>query len=100
MYSTNYFRKDLWNMHPFYLVFVEYPIEPSSWATYAAEWRASLDPQANVTLAQSRDQAGLVLEIWQFASATEADDFAELAQQTPLPHVDPTKLRVWRFEAY
>jgi hypothetical protein len=86
-------------MHPFYLVFVEYPIEPTSWEAYAAEWRNALNPQANVTLAQSRDQAGLVLEIWQFDSPTEADDFAEIAQRTPMPHVDPTKLRVWRFEA-
>ena len=86
-------------MHPFYLVFVEYPIDPASWEDYAADWHASLDPQANVTLAQSRDQAGLVLEIWQFASASEADDFADLARRTPLPNIDPTKLRVWRFEA-
>lgn len=86
-------------MHPFYLVFVEYPIEPTTWESYAAQWRASVNPNATVTLAQSRDQAGLVLEIWQFDSPTEADDFADVARRTPMTHVDPTKLRVWRFEA-
>lgn len=82
-----------------YIVFVEYPISPDSWDAYSQDWRAQIDPNANVYLAHSRDQAGLVLEIWHFATETEADDFASIARTNPLPGIDPTKLKVWRFQA-
>ena len=82
-----------------YIVFVEYPISPDNWDAYSQDWRAKIDPNANVYLAHSRDQAGLVLEIWHFATETEADDFASIARTNPLPGIDPTKLKVWRFQA-
>jgi hypothetical protein len=83
-----------------YIVFVEYPIQPEEWPSFAQAWRASVDPNANVHLAHSRDQAGLVLEIWHFATESEADDFASIARANPLPGIDATKLKVWRFSAY
>jgi hypothetical protein len=82
-----------------YIVFVEYPIPSDSWESYSRDWRASVEPNANVYLAHSRDQAGLVLEIWHFATEVEADDFASIAKANPLPGIDPTKLKVWRFQA-
>jgi hypothetical protein len=86
-------------MHQSYIVFVEYQMAPENWPTYAAEWQSQLHPNANVHLAHSRDQAGLVLEIWHFATETEADDFAAVARTTAIPGIDMTKLKVWRFEA-
>jgi hypothetical protein len=82
-----------------YIVFVEYPIYPEEWKTFATSWRKMVDSAANVHLAHSRDQNGLVLEIWYFDSAFEADAFASIASANPWPGIDPTKLKVWRFEA-